>query len=177
MLVASGRPRWYRTCRRRAATPSGSSAARNSATSLSSPRTTGAQPGRARLDQACRGHRHLSFEPAVAQQVAADVDRYPYFIQKYGEALWDAADAANLPAITAKLYASTRSRVQDALEAEFFEGRHLDAPAPTSSPYESPPASAASDSRRKARRALPRPQTPTPPQRPGVLSECPFMRG
>jgi hypothetical protein len=70
----------------------------------------------------------IPFEPAVAQQVAADVDGYPYFIQKYGEALWDAADAANLPAITAKLYASTRSRVQDALDAEFFEGRYLDAP-------------------------------------------------
>ena len=51
-----------------------------------------------------------------------------YFIQKYGEALWDAADAANLDAITAKLYASTRSRVQDALDTEFFEGRYLDAP-------------------------------------------------
>jgi hypothetical protein len=70
----------------------------------------------------------IPFEPAVAQQVAADVDGYPYFIQKYGEALWDAADAANLPAITAKLYASTRSRVQDALDAEFFERRYLDAP-------------------------------------------------
>jgi AAA ATPase-like protein len=70
----------------------------------------------------------IPFEPAVAQHVAADVDGYPYFIQKYGEALWDAADAANLGAITAKLYASTRVRVQDALDAEFFENRYLDAP-------------------------------------------------
>lgn len=70
----------------------------------------------------------IPFEPAVAQQVAADVDGYPYFIQKYGEALWDAADAANLDAITAKLYASRRVRVQDALDAEFFENRYLDAP-------------------------------------------------
>lgn len=70
----------------------------------------------------------IPFEPAVAQQVAADVDGYPYFIQKYGEALWDAADAANLHAITAKLYATTRVRVQDALDAEFFENRYLDAP-------------------------------------------------
>lgn len=38
----------------------------------------------------------IRFERAVAEQVAADVDGYPYFIQKYGEALWDAADAANL---------------------------------------------------------------------------------
>lgn len=70
----------------------------------------------------------IPFEPAIAQQVAADVDGYPYFIQKYGEALWDAADAANLHAITAKLYATTRVRVQDALDAEFFENRYLDAP-------------------------------------------------
>jgi hypothetical protein len=70
----------------------------------------------------------IPFEPNVAQQVATDVDGYPYFIQKYGEALWDAADAANLDAITPKLYASTRPRVQDALDAEFFENRYLDAP-------------------------------------------------
>jgi hypothetical protein len=70
----------------------------------------------------------IPFGPDVAQQVAADVDGYPYFIQKYGEALWDAADAANVAAITPRLYASTRARVQDALDAEFFENRYLDAP-------------------------------------------------
>jgi hypothetical protein len=70
----------------------------------------------------------IRFERAIAEKVAADVDGYPYFIQKYGEALWDAADAANLDAISAKLYASTRARVQDALDAEFFENRYLDAP-------------------------------------------------
>ena len=70
----------------------------------------------------------IPFEPDVAQKVAVDVDGYPYFIQKYGEALWDAADAADLDAITAKLYASTRLRVQAALDAEFFENRYLDAP-------------------------------------------------
>lgn len=70
----------------------------------------------------------IHFEHAVAEQVAADVDGYPYFIQKYGEALWDAADAANLNTVNAKLYANTRTRVQDALDAEFFENRYLDAP-------------------------------------------------
>ena len=70
----------------------------------------------------------IPFEPDVAQRVAADVDGYPYFIQKYGEALWDAADAANLDAITPRLYTSTRARVQVALDAEFFENRYLDAP-------------------------------------------------
>lgn len=70
----------------------------------------------------------IPFEPAVAQHVVTDVDGYPYFIQKYGEALWDAADAANLPNVTPKLYMDTRSRIQDALDAEFFENRYLDAP-------------------------------------------------
>ena len=70
----------------------------------------------------------IAFERASAERVAADVDGYPYFIQKYGEALWDAADAANLHAVDSKLYADTRTRVQDALDAEFFENRYLDAP-------------------------------------------------
>lgn len=70
----------------------------------------------------------ITFERASAERVAADVDGYPYFIQKYGEALWDAADAANLHAVDSKLYANTRTRVQDALDAEFFENRYLDAP-------------------------------------------------
>jgi hypothetical protein len=70
----------------------------------------------------------IRFERSVAERVAADVDGYPYFIQKYGEALWDAADAANFKSVDAKLYASTRARVQDALDAEFFENRYLDAP-------------------------------------------------
>ena len=70
----------------------------------------------------------IRFEQAVAEQVAADLDGYPYFIQKYGEALWDAADAANLKTVNAKLYSGTRTRVQEALDAEFFENRYLDAP-------------------------------------------------
>lgn len=70
----------------------------------------------------------IRFERAVAEHVAADVDGYAYFVQKYGEALWDVADAANLGAVNARLYASTHARVQDALDAEFFENRYLDAP-------------------------------------------------
>lgn len=70
----------------------------------------------------------IRFEPAVAEQIAADVDGYPYFIQKYGEALWDAADAANLTTVDLDLYADARARIQDALDSEFFETRYLDAP-------------------------------------------------
>ncbi|HEY2142054.1 MAG TPA: ATP-binding protein [Solirubrobacteraceae bacterium] len=69
----------------------------------------------------------IRFQGALAEQIARDVDGYPYFIQKYGEALWDAADAANVQIITSALYKSTKDRVQDALDAEFFEGRYGDA--------------------------------------------------
>lgn len=70
----------------------------------------------------------IRFELAVAERIAADVDGYPYFIQKYGEALWDAADAAGVDVINDRLYRSAKSRVQDALDAEFFENRYVDAP-------------------------------------------------
>jgi hypothetical protein len=70
----------------------------------------------------------IQFEPTVAERIAHDVDGYPYFIQKYGEALWDAADAANVEVITNSLYEDGRARIQEALDAEFFENRYLDAP-------------------------------------------------
>ena len=63
----------------------------------------------------------------MAEKVVADVDGYPYFIQKYGEALWDAADAANLHAYLQAVH-EHRGRVQDALDAESFENHYLDAP-------------------------------------------------
>jgi hypothetical protein len=70
---------------------------------------------------------NIHFEPALAERIAKDVDGYPYFIQKYGEALWDTADAANVELITVGLYEGTQARIQDALDAEFFEGRYTDA--------------------------------------------------
>ena len=70
----------------------------------------------------------IRFEPAVAERIARDVDGYPYFIQKYGEALWDAADAANTDVVSDRIYKDSRGRIQDALDAEFFENRYLDAP-------------------------------------------------
>lgn len=70
----------------------------------------------------------IRFEPALAERIARDVDGYPYFIQKYSEVLWDAADAANIEVVTDRLYEDARTRIQDALDAEFFENRYLDAP-------------------------------------------------
>lgn len=69
----------------------------------------------------------ISFAPDVAERVAADVSGYPYFIQWYGEALWDAADEAGVYVIDQGLYEDTQSAIQDGLDAEFFEGRYDEA--------------------------------------------------
>jgi hypothetical protein len=63
----------------------------------------------------------------VAEQVAADVSGYPYFIQWYGEALWDAADEAGLAVVDGELYTATKQAIQDGLDLEFFEGRYTEA--------------------------------------------------
>jgi hypothetical protein len=69
----------------------------------------------------------ISFPLEVAERVAADVSGYPYFVQWYGEALWDAADDAGLDAIEPRLYDSARESIQDGLDTEFFEGRYDEA--------------------------------------------------
>ena len=69
----------------------------------------------------------ISFAPDVAERVAADVSGYPYFIQWYGEALWDAADEAGVSVIDQGLYDEARPAIQDGLDAEFFEGRYDEA--------------------------------------------------
>jgi AAA ATPase domain len=69
----------------------------------------------------------ISFPLEVAERVAADVSGYPYFIQWYGEALWDAADDAGLDVIEPQLYGIAHESIQDGLDTEFFEGRYEEA--------------------------------------------------
>jgi AAA ATPase domain len=69
----------------------------------------------------------ISFPLDVAERVAADVSGYPYFIQWYGEALWDAADDAGLDVIEPRLYGIAHESIQDGLDTEFFEGRYEEA--------------------------------------------------
>ncbi len=69
----------------------------------------------------------ISFPLEVAERVAADVSGYPYFIQWYGEALWDAADDAGLDVIEPRLYGIAHESIQDGLDTEFFEGRYEEA--------------------------------------------------
>jgi len=69
----------------------------------------------------------ISFPLDVAERVAVDVSGYPYFIQWYGEALWDAADDAGLDVIEPQLYDIAHESIQDGLDTEFFEGRYEEA--------------------------------------------------
>lgn len=86
----------------------------------------GPSPAAAALTRAVKGS-EVSFPLDVAERVAADVTGYPYFIQWYGEALWDAADDAGLYVIEPELYAATRESIQTGLDTEFFEGRYEEA--------------------------------------------------
>ena len=69
----------------------------------------------------------ITYAPGVADRVARDVDGYPYFIQWFGDALWEAADLEGTKTITAKLYERERVAIQRSLDEEFFEPRYRDA--------------------------------------------------
>lgn len=71
----------------------------------------------------------VTIEPGTAHRVVNRVDGYPYFIQKFGEALWDAADDAGETEIGELLLERTEVAIQDSLDSEFFEGRYGDATA------------------------------------------------
>ncbi len=69
----------------------------------------------------------IAFAGNTAEKIARDVNGYPYFIQWFGEALWDAADVDGRGVIDDDLYANHRQIVQRALDDEFFEPRYRDA--------------------------------------------------
>lgn len=69
----------------------------------------------------------ITYAPGVADRVARDVDGYPYFIQWFGEALWEAADLEGATTITAELYNREHVAIQRSLDEEFFEPRYRDA--------------------------------------------------
>lgn len=79
------------------------------------------------LVQPARDSGEILFDDATAEAIARDVDGYPFFVQWFGEALWDAADVAAQTRIDAELYATRRALVQGALDDEFFEPRYRDA--------------------------------------------------
>jgi AAA ATPase domain len=69
----------------------------------------------------------ITYDEGVAERVARDVDGYPYFIQWFGEALWDAADLYGKHTISDELYTRERRAIQSSLDDEFFEPRYRDA--------------------------------------------------
>ena len=69
----------------------------------------------------------IIYAGGVAERIARDVDGYPYFIQWFGEALWDAADLEDATTITSELYKREHSSIQRSLDEEFFEPRYRDA--------------------------------------------------
>jgi hypothetical protein len=69
----------------------------------------------------------IFYADGVAERIANDVSGYPYFIQWFGEALWDAADLEDSNVITAELYDRERPAIQRNLDDEFFEPRYRDA--------------------------------------------------
>jgi hypothetical protein len=69
----------------------------------------------------------IAYAPGVAERVAHDVDGYPYFIQWFGETLWEAADLEGTTTITGELYDRERVTIQRSLDEEFFEPRYRDA--------------------------------------------------
>jgi hypothetical protein len=68
----------------------------------------------------------LSYEPSTADRIVRDVSGYPYFIQKYGEAIWDEADEAGKTTVDDDLYDEVQDSIRDALDLEFFLGRYQD---------------------------------------------------
>ena len=69
----------------------------------------------------------IEFHDDAAEAIARDVDGYPFFVQWFGEALWDGADVGARTAIDSEVYATHRTLVQGALDDEFFEPRYRDA--------------------------------------------------
>lgn len=69
----------------------------------------------------------ISYADGVAERVARHVDGYPYFIQWFGESLWEAADIEGLNVITSELYERERPAIQRSLDEEFFVPRYEDA--------------------------------------------------
>jgi AAA ATPase domain len=68
----------------------------------------------------------IRFDPPTAERIARDVNGYPYFIQWYGEALWDAAEDAGAETIDERIYDANRRLIQRQLDSEFYDTRFRD---------------------------------------------------
>jgi len=69
----------------------------------------------------------IAYAPGTAARIVHDVDGYPYFIQWYGEALWDVAEDTDSTVVDDRLYDGVKRLIQRGLDDEFYEGRYGDA--------------------------------------------------
>lgn len=68
----------------------------------------------------------MEFEGGLAEQIARDVEGYPYFIQWFGEALWDEASLEGAGIVDKELYVNRHDEIQESLDSEFFDPRYQD---------------------------------------------------
>lgn len=69
----------------------------------------------------------ISYAPDAAETIVKDVAGYPYFIQRYGDALWDQARLTDTKVIDEKLYSEISESVRRVLDKEFYEDRFEEA--------------------------------------------------
>ena len=69
----------------------------------------------------------IRFASETAREIAEEVDGYPYFLQWFGESLWEAADLHRRPEIDTPLFERERPTIRAALDENFFEPRYHDA--------------------------------------------------
>ncbi len=62
-------------------------------------------------------------EPALVSRVVREAEGYPYFIQLWGAALWDAAQDAGVHRLSEKLLDSIEGEIYRRLDIDFYDGR------------------------------------------------------
>jgi DNA-binding transcriptional ArsR family regulator len=65
----------------------------------------------------------VAVDRGLAQQVVAEVEGYPYFLQLWGAELWDAAEVVGVGRLTDQLLDETRSEIYRRLDLDFYDPR------------------------------------------------------
>jgi DNA-binding transcriptional ArsR family regulator len=65
----------------------------------------------------------VTVDPGLAEDVVAEVEGYPYFLQLWGAELWDAANVAEVNRLSKPLLNETRSEIYRRLDLDFYDPR------------------------------------------------------
>jgi DNA-binding transcriptional ArsR family regulator len=65
----------------------------------------------------------VTVDPELADEVVAEVEGYPYFLQLWGAELWDAADAIDIARFSRPLLNETRTEIFRRLDLDFYDPR------------------------------------------------------